>query len=111
MSFLHFRVAFAIVLALLLTILPFPVMVENFRPNWIILLLLYFEIYLPSYSYASLSVLIGIILDVLLYTLIGQHAFILGLTLWFASTKTRRFYCFNLSQQIAFVGFLSFFYD
>ena len=111
MNRLYFRFLFALIIALSLTILPLPQPLSNFRPPWVLLLVLYFEFYLlPSFNILTLLIL-GLILDVLLASVMGEHAFALILVTWIASQRARRFNYFSMGQQIIFIGFLCLIYQ
>lgn len=97
--------------ALVLSILPMPDVFNGFRPPWILLLLLYIEYYLPSKFNICIVLLIGLLLDVLLATVIGEHSFALLVTTWIASSKSRRFQFFSMLQQICLIGFFCFAYQ
>ena len=55
--------------------------------------------------------LIGLILDTLLASVIGEHAFALLLVTWIAYTKSRRFRFFSMMQQIFLIGFFCLLYQ
>ena len=104
MMTLNLRLIFALLVAFVLTILPLPVMMMGFRPPWILILVLYVQFFLPNYFNITLLLFLGLCLDVLLSTVIGEHAFALILTTWFASGKARRFNFFSMVQQMMVVA-------
>ena len=104
MMTLNLRLMFALLVAFVLTILPLPVMMMGFRPPWILILVLYVQFFLPNYFNITLLLFLGLCLDVLLSTVIGEHAFALILTTWFASGKARRFNFFSMVQQMMVVA-------
>jgi rod shape-determining protein MreD len=71
-------VSASFVTALLLTITPLPGWLEPFRPEWVTLVLIYWCLALPTRIGLGLAWTMGILLDVVKGTLLGQHA--LGLT-------------------------------
>lgn len=105
------RISLACILALILTIMPLPEMFTSIRPPWILILMLYLQYYLPDYFKVSLLFILGLILDTLLSTVIGEHAFALCLVSWLASSKARRFYFFSIGQQMALIGLFSALYQ
>lgn len=106
MSHPYMRFFWLILLSFILTIMPLPFGLSMIRPPWILWLLLYVTWFMPSYLSMGLVVLLGILLDVMLASVMGEHAFALVLTIWLASTKSRRFHLFNMSQQMALFGIL-----
>lgn len=97
--------------ALVLSIIPLPDLIAEFRPPWMLLLVLYLEYFLPSKFKLTSLLLVGLLLDVLLSTVIGEHSFVLLLVTWIASNKSRRFQFFAMPQQICFIGFLCLLYQ
>ena len=72
-------VATSFVVALILTIVPLPEVVEPFRPEWTTLALIYWCLALPTRVGLGTAWSVGILVDVLKGTLLGQHA--LGMTM------------------------------
>lgn len=105
------RLTAVLTAALVLSILPMPELFHGFRPPWILLLLLYVEYYLPNKFNICIILFIGLLLDVLLATVIGEHSFALLFTTWIASSKARRFQFFSMLQQICLIGFFCFMYQ
>ena len=67
-------VIITILVALMLMVLPLPEWAEPFRPDWVVLTLIYWAMMLPrSWSVGS-AWIIGIVLDVAQGTILGQHA-------------------------------------
>lgn len=96
---------------LILSILPTPEILTAFRPPWVCMLILYLQCFLPRYFNLVLVMVLGLCLDVLLSTIMGEHAFALLCFSWIANTKARRFQFFSIFQQMAFIGFYCFLYE
>jgi rod shape-determining protein MreD len=111
MTSLNLRLFVAAILALALTILPLPELLVGLRPPWALILILYLQFFLPEYFNLILLVIIGMALDVLLSTVLGEHAFALSIVAWIASTKARRFRLFTMGQQMALIGFFCLLYQ
>lgn len=111
MKLLQLRLGVGFLAALTLSILPMSELIAPFRPPWILLLVLYIEYFLPGKFRLSALLLVGLLLDVLLSTVIGEHSFALLLVTWIASGKTRRFQFFSMTQQICFIGFFCLLYQ
>jgi rod shape-determining protein MreD len=60
--------------ALVLTILPGPDWAEQFRPDWVALVLIYWVIAVPQRIGVMTGWTVGLILDVLVGSLLGQQA-------------------------------------
>ena len=108
---LRLRLGTGFIGALILSILPMPELVSAFRPPWILLLVLYIEYFLPGNFKLTTLLIVGLLLDVLLSTVIGEHSFALLLVTWIASSRSRRFQFFSMIQQICLIGFFCFLYQ
>lgn len=111
MKNLRIRLGFGFVVALILSILPMPELISAFRPPWVLLLVLYIEYFLPGNFKLTALLFVGLLLDVLLATVIGEHSFALLLVTWIASSKSRRFQFFSMMQQIFLIGFFCLLYQ
>lgn len=111
MNSLPLRLFIAALLALALTILPLPELLLGLRPAWVLLFLLYLQLFLPNYFNIIILLILGLALDALLSTVLGEHAFALSLVAWLASSKARRFRLFTIGQQMALIGFFSLLYQ
>ncbi len=108
---LHLRLMTGFIAALVLSILPMPELISAFRPPWILLLVLYIEYFLPGNFKLTTLLIVGLVLDVLLSTVIGEHSFALLLVTWIASSRSRRFQFFSMMQQIFLIGFFCLLYQ
>lgn len=102
---------FSFILVLFLTILPMPSLCQGIKPVWVLLLLFYVQFYLPDYFHLLTLFVLGLLVDILLSTIIGEHILALTLVTWIASTKARRFYCFSISKQVALIAFFCLLYQ
>ena len=105
------RLFLSLILFLILTIIPLPNFMMGIRPPWVLMLILYIEIYMPNYFSVALILFVGICLDALLSTAIGEHSFALLLTAWIASGKLRQFRFYSILQQMLLITVLSFIYQ
>lgn len=108
---LSLRIFLICLIALILTILPIPASLSSFRPPWILLVILYLQFFLPAYFSVTVTIVLGLSLDLLMSTLMGEHIIALVAATWIASTRVRRFHLLSLLQQIAIITGLSFIYE
>ncbi len=111
MNNLSIKLFLAFLATLALSILPMPESFAVFRPPWVLLLLLYMEYFIPGAVSIVTLLFIGLLLDVLLATVIGEHSLSLLLVVWLATTRSRRFRFFSMFQQIILVGIFCFLYQ
>jgi rod shape-determining protein MreD len=111
MNDIRLKLLVAFVGALIMSILPMPQFISAFRPPWVLLLVLYIEYFIPGKFHVTTLLLVGLVLDVLFSSVIGEHSFALLLVTWIASTHSRRFQFFSMMQQIFLVGIFCFLYQ
>ncbi|MCP0912927.1 MULTISPECIES: rod shape-determining protein MreD [Legionella] len=104
MIYVTARFLLSLLLTLILTILPMPEFLMGIRPAWVLLLVLYAQFLMSGHMNVLFLLIIGLCLDVLLSTVIGEHAFALLITCWLAAKKGRRFNFFPLGQQMVFIA-------
>ncbi len=64
----------SVLAALALTIMPLPAAIEDFRPDWVMMMLIYWAMVAPQKYSVGTAWLIGIVMDVAQGTMLGQHA-------------------------------------
>ena len=67
-------IAASLLVALVLSILPWPVWTEQFRPGWVALVLIYWCIALPNRVGFGTAWTVGLMLDVLYGSMLGENA-------------------------------------
>jgi rod shape-determining protein MreD len=87
------------VVALMLTALPMPDWAGIWRPAWVSLVLIYWCMALPERVGILVAALVGIHLDVISGTLLGQHALALSVVAFLAIQFYRRVRVLPLWQQ------------
>lgn len=100
---LNTKLVLTLLMIFVLTILPLPYSINVLRPAWILLLVLYVQCCLPMYFRVSLVFLLGLILDVLSASIMGQHAFALVLASWLANVRSSSFAHYSILQQMSIV--------
>ncbi len=110
MKKIDLRPVFSLLIVLALTILPLPNWLLIFQPAWVLLLFLFFQFYLPVYFRLSIVFFVGLCLDVLLATILGEHILALTLTVWTSSAIARRFYFYPVGQQMTLIFFYALIY-
>lgn len=70
----HLPVIVSIVVALALTMMPLPRVIDAFRPDWVALILIYWALAVPKSYGVGMAFIVGVVLDVAQGTLLGQHA-------------------------------------
>lgn len=95
-----FIILLSLAIAVLLSILPLPDWANWFRPRWVVLVVIYWALALPYRVGVGVAWIIGLFLDVLYGTLLGQHALAMTVMAFIAVKFRQRILLFPLSQQL-----------
>lgn len=87
------------IIALILTAMPLPEWARAFRPEWVALVLIYWCLALPTRVNVGLGWFMGLMVDVLHGTLLGQHALSLTVVAFVAVKLHRQIRVYPLWQQ------------
>lgn len=100
-------IALSVLLALLLQIMPMPMQVSYFRPDWVLLVLAYWAMALPARVSVGIAMLNGILLDILLGTALGVHSFALSAAIYVIAANYQRLRNYSVWQQAIMIGLLA----
>ncbi len=73
------------IIAFILEIMPWPIEMQGFRPAWINLLLVYWTLALPQKINVGSAFVTGIVWDLILGSVLGVHALVLSITIYFVA--------------------------
>jgi len=104
-------IALSFLVALMLTALPMPAWAALWRPAWVALVLIYWCMAAPSYTGVIMGWALGLFLDVLAGTLLGQHALALAVVAFVAHHFHRQVRVLPIWQQSVSVFGLVFLYQ
>jgi rod shape-determining protein MreD len=90
--------ALSLVLTLALSLVPLPHAVSSFRPDWVAVVLLYWSLNAPRRFSLLTAFWMGIVLDTLSGSLLGQHALALLVIVYIAERLHLRIRVFPMSQ-------------
>ena len=99
-----FWILVSFIVALLLTLMPLPTWLSILQPQWVGLFLLYWSIATPECVGIGSAFVLGLCLDVLTHTLLGEHAFALMAVVFFAQKWHQQIRLFPLPQQTLAAG-------
>ena len=68
-----FRIAVSLALATVLMLVAMPEQLIYFRPNFVVLVLIYWSLHRPQYVGLTVAFLVGLVLDIINFTLIGHY--------------------------------------
>jgi len=99
-----------LLLALIATIIPMPLSVDAFRPDWVLVVLMYWCLALPSRVNVITAWVIGFMVDVLLGSILGIHAAASAITIFIIAENFQKIRNFSIWQQSIIVGILAVLY-
>ncbi|MDY6980460.1 MAG: rod shape-determining protein MreD [Pseudomonadota bacterium] len=94
------------IVALALTIMPLPDTMELARPEWMIMVVVYWVMALPERIGVGIAWIMGLLLDVVRDALLGQYAITLALIAFIVIYMHQRLRVFPVWQQALVVGML-----
>ena len=94
-----FVIGMTFVVALLLSVMPMPAMLELGRPMWLAMVLAYWVMALPHRVGLLTAWVAGLAIDVLYGQIFGQHALVMTLIAWMMLLLHQRIRRFPLWQQ------------
>ena len=92
-------IIFTFIIALLLTVIPLPDSVRYLRPDWVGLVLIYWCMALPDRVGVTTGWFVGLMVDLLTGTLLGQHALSLTIVAWLTQKFHQRLRLVPVWQQ------------
>ena len=96
----------SIVLASVLTLIALPEPLRVLRPFWLALIVIYWTIEAPEHYGIGFAFLLGLLQDVLIGTVLGEHAFRLAIISFIVLRFRSRMRFFPMWQQALAVGAL-----
>lgn len=97
-------ILFTLLIALMATIMPMPLSVDVFRPDWVLIVLVYWSLALPSRVNVVTAWIMGFLLDVLLGSVLGVHAAAMAVTVYISASNFQKIRNFSLWQQSIIIG-------
>lgn len=99
-------IAATFLIALMLTALPLPPWAASWRPAWVAMVLIYWNLAMPEHVGLAVAFAIGLLLDVMLSAPMGQNALALTTVSFVTVANHQRFRLYPVGQQAIIVGLL-----
>ncbi|MDN4501947.1 rod shape-determining protein MreD [Alteromonadaceae bacterium BrNp21-10] len=103
----NYAIAISLILALMLQVMPLPIMVDAFRPDWVLLVLAYWALALPTRVNVGVAFIYGLVLDILLGTTLGIHSFSMSLVIFILAANYQRLRNYSVWQQAMIIGIMA----
>lgn len=103
-------ITLSFLIAIILAILPLPKLADWFRPEWVLLVMIYWSLVIPSKVSVGVAWLVGILLDVLYNLPIGQTSLALVLVTYLTVKFHGSISFFTFWQKLLVIFGLTLFY-
>ncbi|OUR59927.1 rod shape-determining protein MreD [Colwellia sp. 39_35_sub15_T18] len=100
-------VIFTLLIALMASIMPLPLSVDAFRPDWVLIVLIYWTMALPGRVNIITAWIMGFLLDVLLGSVLGVHAAAMAIAIYIVAESFQKIRNFSVWQQALITGVLA----
>ena len=105
-----FVIFLSILLAIMVSMIDLPDSIVEFKPYWLLLVLIYWCIALPNRVGIGIAWTSGLVLDVAYNTILGQQALVMAVIVYFTLQIHQRLRIFPLLQQSITVFILAILY-
>ncbi|WP_218354331.1 rod shape-determining protein MreD [Alteromonas lipotrueiana] len=106
----YYAILLSILIALVLQIMPLPIQADLYRPDWVLIVLVYWAMALPHRVNVGVAFLTGLAMDILLGSALGIHSFALSVAVYVLAANYQRLRNYSVWQQAIIIGLLSSFY-
>ncbi len=103
-------ILFTLLIALMASIMPMPLSADAFRPDWVLIVLMYWCMALPGRVNIITAWVMGFLLDVLLGSVLGVHAAAMAISIYIIVVNHQKIRNFSILQQALITGVLAAFY-
>ena len=95
------------IVGMMLLILPLPHWIVWYRPAWVFMILIFWMIVAPERVGIGVAWMVGLFLDLLTGTVLGQHAFVLSVIAYFMIKFQAQIRSFPLWQKMLLIMFFT----
>ncbi len=103
----HSVIVSSLIIALVLQIVPLPIQVDLYRPDWVLVVLSYWCMALPNRVNVGIAFVTGIAVDILVGTTLGIHSLGLSICVYILAANYQRLRNYSVWQQAIVIGLLS----
>jgi len=96
-----------LLVAVMASIMPLPLSVDAFRPDWVLIVLVYWCMALPGRVNIITAWVMGFLLDVLLGSVLGVHAAAMAISVFIVAENYQKIRNFSIWQQALIAGVLA----
>ncbi|KID57853.1 rod shape-determining protein MreD [Pseudoalteromonas luteoviolacea CPMOR-1] len=97
-------ITFSVFLALIMALMPLPFSLEPFRPDWVLLVLMYWSIALPHRVNIGWAWCTGLIMDLAVGSPLGINSLTYSVCIYITVSNFQKLRNFSLWQQAMLIG-------
>lgn len=94
----------SLLLAIIVSIIPMPIQFEPFRPDWALLVVMYWSLALPHRVNVGVACIVGFVLDLLIGTVMGVYALAFSVVTFITASNFQKIRNFSVWQQALLIG-------
>ncbi len=103
-----FVIWLSIIVALVLSLIKLPIVVDNLVPNYVVMVVLYWVIVCPNKVNVGVGWFAGLLMDFLFGSTLGLHACAIAFMVWIIATQFKNIAFYSLLQKTIVVGIVNF---
>ncbi|GGA82966.1 rod shape-determining protein MreD [Neiella marina] len=103
----RFWLGLTLFVALIAAVMPVPAWIEDFRPDWLLLVLGYWALALPNRVNVGTAWSLGLVLDILQGAVLGANALALSVVIYVLALHFQKIRNFSVWQQAIIISLLS----
>lgn len=96
-----------LLVAIMASIMPLPLSVDAFRPDWVLIVLIYWCMALPDKVNIITAWVMGLLMDILLGSVLGVHAAAMAVAVFIVAENFQKIRNFSIWQQALITGVLA----
>ena len=96
-----------LLVAIMASIMPLPLSVDAFRPDWVLIVLIYWCMALPDKVNIITAWVMGLLMDILLGSVLGVHAAAMAIAVFIVAENFQKIRNFSIWQQALITGVLA----
>tara|TARA_R110001583_G_scaffold36_5_gene304 strand:+ start:2729 stop:3208 length:480 start_codon:yes stop_codon:yes gene_type:complete len=96
-----------LLIAVMASIMPLPLSVDAFRPDWVLIVLIYWCMALPGRVNIITAWVVGFLMDVLLGSVLGVYAAAMAISVFIVAGNYQKIRNFSIWQQALITGVIA----
>ncbi|SHI05689.1 rod shape-determining protein MreD [Ferrimonas marina] len=97
----------SLLIATLLQVMPLPQLLQGWRPDWVLLVMVYWVLTMPHRFNILSACVVGVLLDILVGSTLGVRGLAFSIVAYLVALQYQKLRHFALIQQMLIVGSLS----